>query len=393
MRDALLVRMRRFYLTGSFFALLVALCALWTYRFERVSGFPTWQLADLRVAAPTIVGVEWLGAPDQPSLRLKVDEANPRVAVRLAIPGSPAVEMLHLHFQMSANGLIPGREEWEDGRAMIEWHETGEGTGRENDPVGSVRHDERIELSDFVVYPLHAPAVPTLRLEHLGQSGEFDLSHLEITVVSERSIWKTGRWFLMCAWLVWGVACVRSWPAIPWRRAILASAIWVFMGIQFVVPGPWKNQRSMVSAFRLGNDSSMLCPGWSSTAGRSVIGGISARPASGSVAALGKIPDRGSFVLRVKHRIQQARPLLHALLFFAPTLVLLYMIGRNATWPMMGIQALAVEAAQIGFGYGFDWVDVADLITDAIGIALAIWLYGLLKERRQRRAYEPGFDA
>ncbi len=373
--------MRRVYFLGSFVGLVAALCAMWAFRFQRSPDLPTWRLADLQAVAPPIPGVEWPGSPDQPSLRLKVDTANPRMAARLVIPGIPAVEMLHLRFRMSASGLIPGKEEWEDGRAMIEWHEPGEGAGRENDPVGSVRHDERIGLADFVAYPLRAPAVPTLLLEHLGRSGGFELSDLEITVVSERGIWKTGRWFLMCAWLVWGVACVRSWPGIPWRRAILASAIWVFMAIQFVVPGPWKIQRSMVPAFRLGVESAGN-PAPHSESPATAMAKPSPTLGSGPLQALGKLPDRGSLVLRVKQNLKQARPLLHALLLFAPTLVLACLVGRKPALSLMVTLALAIELAQVAFGYGFGWDDVFDLATDASGIALAMWVYGKMLKRK-----------
>jgi hypothetical protein len=373
--------MRRLYLSGSFIALLVSLCSLWAYRFQRVPELRTWRLTDLCAATPELPGVEWIGSPDHPSLRLKIDSENSRVAARISIPGIPAVNLLHLRFRMSARGLAPGKEEWEDGRAMIEWHPPGDAAVRENDPVGSVRYDEQLGPTDFVAFPVNAPAVPTLRLEHLGRAGEFELSDLEISVVEERAIWKTGRWILMCAWLAWGIACVRSWPGIPWWRAILASTLWVFMSTQFVVPGPWKIQRSMIPSFRLGSESTKYFTPSSAGLAAGTEKSLSSLN-SGPLHALGKLPAQGSFVLRVKHRIQQARPLLHALLLFAPTLVLAFIIGKNPTLLLMGILALSIELAQLAFGYGFDWGDVFDLATDAFGIGLAMWAYGKMLKRK-----------
>lgn len=383
MRVALPANMRRIYLMGSFVALVAALWGLWTFRFQCSPDLPTWRLADLRAAASPVPGLEWLGSSDQPKLRLKVDAANPRVAARLVIPGIPAVNMLHLRFQMSARGLAPGKEKWEDGRAMIEWHQPDDAAKRGDDPVGSVRHDEKTGLADFVVLPLKSPAIPALRLEHLGRAGEFELSDLEITVVQERAIWKTGRWFLACAWLAWVAAYVRSWPGIPWWRAILASAVWIFMGNQFVVPGPWKHQRPLVSAFRLGAESTVSAVPSPVPSASVPAKSSSSALTSGPLQALGKITDQGGLVLRVKARIAQARPLLHALMLFAPALALAWLAGRKPAMVLAGILALATELAQFAFGYGFDWVDVFDLASDATGIALAMWVYGKMMRKAE----------
>ncbi len=365
--------MRRALLSGSFLALLAGLCALWAYRYERSPGFPIWRLADLRAVAPPVPGVEWTGAPDKPKLCLKVGSDHPLVAARFAIPGMPAVNMLHLRFRMSARGLTPGSEKWEDGRFMVEWHSPDGGAGWENDPVGSIRYDQRNDLEAFVIQPLRASAVPALRLEHLGRSGEFELADLEITVIKERAIWKIGKWFLALGWLAWGTACVRSWLGTGLWRALGASVIWLLMGIYFVIPGPWKIQRPIYPSFQLGEER----------VGRSLphqapMASETPPPplviTSGSVPALGKIPVQGGLALRIKYFLAQARPLLHVLLLFAPSLAIACLVGRRPAFFIGVTLALAIELAQVAFGYGFDWVDVVDLANDAIGIALAIWV-------------------
>jgi hypothetical protein len=95
---------------------------------------------------------------------------------------------------------------------------------------------------------------------------------------------------------------------------------------------------------------------------------------SGSVPALGKIPVQGGLALRIKYFLAQARPLLHVLLLFAPSLAIACLVGRRPAFFIGVTLALAIELAQVAFGYGFDWVDVVDLANDAIGIALAIWV-------------------
>jgi hypothetical protein len=376
--------MRRFWLSGKFLGLCLLLGALWMFRFERSANLPTWGLADLRDAAPPISGLEWVGGPGQTSLRVKVDETNPRVAARLVIPGIPAVEWLHLRFRLAARGLIPGKEVWQEGRFMVEWHPQDAGRILETDPVGSIQGDETRDLEHFVVGH-RGGAVPTLRLEHLGCSGEFELSDLEITVVTQRPLWTIGRWFIAAGWACWALACVRSWPGTSRWRATAASLIWVLMGTQLIVPGPWKIQRPMISAFQLGGNSAGP-PG--SDQMRMDEGRGNAHPdlTSRALSALGELPTQGSFILRVKLAIRSARPLLHALLLFGPTLAIAFLVGRKPALFLMITLSLGIELAQIAFGYGFDRIDVLDLVTDAVGIALAMLVFGKLQRLGESRS-------
>jgi len=358
--------MRRLCLTGSFLALLAAACALWTFRFERVPGMPVWRLADLRAIAPMIPGLEWIGPQENPVLRVRVDAANSQVAARLVIPRIPVVKMLHIRFRMASSGLIAGKEYWQDGRFMIEWHSPDGMPGWESDPVCSLRLDGRSGEQAFVVNPDKSPAVPALRLEHLGTAGEFELADLEITVVDESAVWKNGRWFLVAGWIAWAAACVGSWPGIRWTRSLAAASIWVLMGILFVIPGPWKIQRPIYQPFRIGAEAPSVVP---------------PDPAhkldlrSGPAPALGRIPEQGSFALRVKLRLTQARPLLHLLLLFAPALVIACIAGRKPALFLVTGLALAIEGAEFAFGFGIGWDDALDLASDFLGIALALWAH------------------
>jgi hypothetical protein len=372
--------MRRICLMVSFVALVAALCALWAFRFQRSPGLPAWDLSDLRDATPPIPGIEWNGPAERPSLRVKVGPADPRVAARVAIPGMPAVEMLQLRFRMKASGLTPGAQEWEDGRFMIAWHALDGNSAPANDPVASIRSDDEGGLQSFVITHPHGPAVPALRLEHLGLAGAFEIRDLEIVVVEERRIWKTGRWLLAAGWLAWLTACFRSWSGIPWRRALGASAVWLLMGIFFVFPGPWKIQRPIGVEFQFGHETS----GSRTTEPNAMeprAGNVPRVAASCRLPALGKMPPQGDWALRVKHHVSRARPLLHLLLLFAPTLAISWLAGRKPALWMAGMLAVVIELAQVAFGYGFDRVDVFDLTCDAVGIGLAIRAHDYLKSR------------
>ncbi|MEI6178034.1 MAG: hypothetical protein WCS43_14170 [Verrucomicrobiota bacterium] len=356
--------MRRTILSISFVALLVALWGLWQCRYERTQGFPVWRLTDIRENAPPVPGVGWLGTEDHPIVRVTVDSRNPVVAACFQIPGAPAVKMLHLKFRLIAYDLSRGKEKWEDGRFMVDWHDPSGMENFKTDPVGSIVGNDRSKLENIVIETRGDAAVPSLRLENLGSAGAFDLSDLEISVVNERMLWKTGKWLLAIAWLAWGFYVIRSWPGISRWRALAGSAIWLLACMNFVVPGPWKAQRPMGEKFNIGMEAPAVTIGKTPPpVGMNV----------GAVTAEGKMPVQGSFALQVKLLFAQARPFLHALLLFAPTLAMMYFIGKKPALWLSIILAFAIESAQAVFGYGFDWIDILDLTCDAVGVWLAVW--------------------
>jgi glycopeptide antibiotics resistance protein len=57
------------------------------------------------------------------------------------------------------------------------------------------------------------------------------------------------------------------------------------------------------------------------------------------------------------------------------------LVGRKPARSLAVILALAIEAAQLAFGYGFDRVDVFDLASDAVGIGLALIVHSSLKRK------------
>lgn len=371
--------MRRIVLTGWFLALVALLLALWSRRFELVEGPPVWRLADLRAVAAQVPGMEWRGTKERPVLRVSVGAEHPQVAIRLALPGAAAVEGLHFRYRMRAEALVPGAQDWEDGRFLLEWHDADGGGLLETEPVASIRDDVEEAPREFVLLSRRGRAVPALRLEHLGRSGAFELDDLEITVVRERALWKAGKWLLAAGWLAWVVFFLRSWPEVRRWRAALGAALMILVATQFVIPGPWKAQRALYPVFHLGESTSAVPAQMGSPETKTA-----PRIESGALPSLGKIPDHGSLILQIKVRIAQARPLLHMLLLAGPALLLAWLVGWRPALPLLAGLACAIELAQFAFGYGFDWQDVGDLATDAAGIALGLWLGTRMKIGRDR---------
>ncbi len=373
------MRHRLLFFTAGFAVLLAALVAMWVFRFEAMPAARAWTLADLRSAAEPVEGVEWVGTAESPALRLWVCEAHPRVALRLALPEARAMEMLQFRCRLQAKGLTQGTEKWQTGRIMIEWYPL-DGGDPELDPIGGIVDDKSSADAPMVAVSAAGPAIPALRLEHLGRAGEFTLSDLEIIPVRERALWKTGRWLLAAGFLGWFYRLIRAGSAIPRPRALAAGLVWLLMGIQFVVPGPWKLQRPLlVAEFQLGNADRMKNPAQAPPA----VVSVGVLPSSGEVPPSGYLLPQGSLALQVKLLVSQARVLLHVLLLLAPTMVSACLIGRRRTLPLAILCAASIELAQMAFGFRFEWLDALDLLTDATGIVAGLWL--AQKVRRYRR--------
>ena len=374
--------MRAAILACSFAALIGLIYLLWQHRFEFVSGSCTSSLSELRAGAPDVAsgGVFWRGSADKPVLRLEVDATHPNLVHRIGIPDCGVVKFLHLRLKLRADALLPGKQIWEDGRLMIEWHRP-DGEGMKIEAIGSVRGDE-IKEDNFVVEAAKGGAVPILRLEHLGRSGAFELQEFELREVRETVWWRYGRWLLAAAWLAWACALVRSIQKISLPRALGASAVFVTMGALAVVPGPWRIQRPFGDAFVIKeipqSANARVQPQVQAEAARQIDPSKSATKPStapafaGPQQALGKIPEQGGLLLKAKFYLAPLRPLLHALLIMMPTLAMAWLAGWRPALVLAVMLSIAIELGQIAFGYGFDRVDVLDLLNDAIGIAAAM---------------------
>lgn len=366
---AIPVEMRLLALSATFLLLVAALVFLWFQRFQQVAGAPVWTLEDLHRLDRGTEGVSWTQGPEGLAVRIGAAAGNGGFALRLPLPGAPAAEALHLSFRLRAIDLVQGSQVWENGRFLIEWrpHGLSESSAPETDPIGSVRFGDVDLVKGIVAVPLAGPARPSLRMENLGLSGAFELSDLRITVVEESRLWRIGRWGVLLGFLAWSAAVAGCLADVGRLRAVMVGAVWVAMGIQFVVPGPWKVQRPMGIPFALGHTSGLGQPVAPPSAPASEKGPQVIR-------ASGDIPVQGSLPLRVKFLVTRARPVLHALMLAAPAFLIAALAGRRAAWFLAGLLAVLIELSQWAFGYGFGWDDVADLLCDAVGIVLGILL-------------------
>lgn len=362
---------RGLILLATFLVLVATLVLAWQFRFERDPNFPVYRLADLRERALATPGAEWTGDALAPKLKLQVSAANPRVIVRLGFPEMDGVSFLHLRYRIAASQLQVGREIWDDGRFMIEWRPI-ETKGWESDYFTSIRGSRVSELAECVMRPENGPAVPTLRVEHLGSSGDLELLQFEASPLRERWSWIYGSWLLVIGWIAWVVAWIRWMGVASWWRPLMAAAICTVMGIYFVIPGPWKILNSIGGPFQIGPELQKVEKSEIPLASPHSAG-IPLPNAGEKLESLGKLPDKGDLTLRIKLYAKHARPLLHAVMLFGPALWVACLIGFGRSAALMGAFSVGVETAQLGFGYGFDWIDVLDLLWNTLGIVSA-WL-------------------
>lgn len=366
--------------------LISALVGMWRFRFERLPDVPALTLADLRnIGLALPVGAVWTGNAEQPALRFTADSRQPRVVVRWELPGVPGVEALHVNFRMAAKNLKIGSQKWDDGRVLIEWSSTTSGNRQEIDPVCSLRESESSGEVSLVVRASSGHSIPVLRMEHLGRSGELEISKLEMIPVKERTLWKSGRWVLLVLWFAWLLA-VLSGVSRPGWKGMLAAGIWLGMAVYFAIPGPWKTLRPIVIPFEIGLPAASPPPEKQAVPDRKPSQSPSIlSPAPPSPEALGALPLQGGWIIQVKSHLALLRPLLHSLLLGGPTLLFAWLVGRKpAVFLAIGL-TVSIEAAQAAFGYGFDWVDVFDLFCDGLGIALGILIYQKISCRLESR--------
>lgn len=379
--------MRRFCLFGTLLLLVTGLFLLWQYRFERSGEHPVFTLADLRASAGPGPGSEWKELPSGPAILLKVDDQRRNVVARLAFPGLGPVDFLRVRYVAASKGLQPGKELWEDGRGIIEWHAQGT-SAVENDPFFSTRDDLESEATELIMRPRHGPAMPVLRLENLGTAGEMQVREMEVTVLKERWTWKSGRWLLMAGWIAWLSAWMRP-PGGKRRVGPLVAAVgWLFMGLYFVVPGPWKSLHPLGPPFSISGQSASPQKSGPATASVAVPPGATA-----AVETVGEIPPNGDITLTIKLLLAGSKWILHVPLLFAPVFLTACLAGRRPAFTLGILFSLAVEAAQIAFGFGCDATDLVDLAADAAGILLALAVHHGLASILFRRMKVPAFFA
>ncbi len=353
-------------LTVWFVAMSLALVGCWNFQFK-MAGDRTWTVQDLALAAVNVDGL----SVDAENNRLRVvrKSGEKPVSIRLALRGAPEIHGLHFRFHMKAEGVVRGDKEYDSARFVIEWH-SADGRDVERSQVCGLMGNDESGDEELVVMAPSGGAIPVVRLEQLGRRGAFELADLEMRPVETRMTWFFGSWLLAAGFLAWSATLARWVGALCWRRGLLGGVVCLIMANQFVIPGPWGLTRPILKVFQLGSDAK---------AEGSIENGVTFSLPVEKPVQLGKLPGKASPILLIKEVLGGVKQVLHAVLMFGFTLVMAFLVKERSAVILATMIALGIELAQVGFGYGADWLDVWDLVGDFAGIFLAVWVFRRLR--------------
>jgi len=372
--------MRRLTLLVTFLILWGAVGVIWQHRYEKSPNSVIANMEYLKLHASFPPGVEWRGSGADARIRVRVDQAHSNVVTLIRLPRVDQPDFLHIRSRVSAVDLIPGKEVWDDGRCIIEWS-GGEGVNSARDAFSSVRFNHRGELANLVLKPSKTLRTPVLRLENLGASGDLELSEFEAMAVRETLVWKIGGWLVAGAWTWWVSAWIGSFSRLGARRRLLAAGIWVMLGSQCVIPGPWHFIRPLGPAFEIGEShQTQVLPSQVLPTESAAEGSHPSISPPAPIQSAGKLPTRGGIAIQVKILAGQAKGSLHVLMILFPTLLTAILVGARPAAFLGALLSIAIEMAEIAFGYGFDRVDVLDLFFDFAGLGLALWIWQVLRK-------------
>lgn len=305
----------------------------------------------------------------------------------LPLVSMKAMEALHIRTAVVAQGLQVGKMPWDDGRILIQWQSCVSAGNEETDAVASARHDQEIHSFEQVARPDSGNARPILKLEHLGAKGDFLIKELQLTPVRTTSLWRNMQWLLPLCWLGLVLAVLWRRGETGWvLRPVLAAGLWLAVIVIFAVPGPWKSVHPIMGGFALAKPAAVTIAASSPKPTTQTTRNApnnqrkgspvkTSDPVEAPLKASGRILPNGGWLVAIKMKLIYARPLLHVLLLSLPTLCFAVLLDRKrAMW--LGISILlSIEMAQVAFGFGFDWIDVMDILSDGAGVFAALWLH------------------
>lgn len=380
---------RLILLSLSLLLLILGLTVLRSYRFERIGGLPEFEIADLKRMNPQLPeGASWVGTPDDPSLVLEVVEGQAAVSVIFDPAYGTAVEGMYVRSRLTAEGLVQGEKEWHDGRVFVQWRdEPGKGVV-ESDSVASASGTLTDKKDSMIARPEEGLGFATVRVDHRGVAGKFQIDKLEVIPVRERSGWFWVRIGLAVAWAAWILVFLSGSNKGSLSTRISATLIWVSMCMFFAFPGPWKTLTPFFKPFDLGAQMAFVEQelgevGTELEKSGNETGLVAEITAH---AAPKPIPASSAWIVRTKNRLKDLRILTHIAFYFLPAVAFVALVGkRRGTYLLAGL-ALAIEGSQIGFGFGFDYLDVLDLICAATAILLGRRVVGKFRFARSAQA-------
>lgn len=392
------------FLAGGVLALAAWLA--WQHRFAEAPGpvplvmGPEGRSAFRVVRAPAQVA--W--AADGASVRIAATSELRHPTLECALGRFRGQSHLWIRFRAGCEGVVKGRNEWDDARVVLIWKDAGGRILREHSPLCGMDGTRGAEAFERVVALRKDAATPLIVIQNLGAAGEFTVEALEVRAVANR------RWFhpavaaLFLAGTAWARWAFRRWlpargPIIaprpvgtaaaianaltggrPWALTA-AAALWVALAAFFLFPGPWDPLRPFLRGFEV------AAPTARQEAAAHPAAAV--RPAAGAPALAGpragtppaapaadpillKPPLQFDAVSLLFEAKKHVRPLMHVAAYAAMVMAFCLLLGNRRAWLPVAALAAGSEAMQWLWGFGFDWRDVLDLAVNTAGIAAGI---------------------
>lgn len=328
--------------------------------------------------------------PVERTVLLVARKDAPPPSMEIKLDPWPDGALAHVRIAAAARNLETGKASWECGRVTMIWR------GADGQVLpgfhGLTGIDGNNSSSSDVVAPMLGDGPPSIMIQNLGIAGGFAVSRIDVSVLRYRAWlpWACG--VLIAGFWVWTFAVIRrTFPACRgWIRQALATTLCVVASWYLVFPGPWSEYHSIGPAFDI-PASTGTTPAFAGLSAPVIPGGIAVdhTPAHSMakhppLAAPGRM-DAGWFWETYTWVKQQARVVLHMLVFAGMTILLKICLGGGRAWLPVAVIAVASESMQYLFGFGFDWQDTGDLLVDAAGIAIGYFSVRRLLKRANSR--------
>jgi len=393
-------------------ACLAGLCLAtwlsWQYRFidssggERLTPGPNGREAFQAVRAPDLI--DW--ADGGQSVRIRAAPSGAAPTVERQLRELPRAEHIWTRIRASGDRLVPGGEDWQIARVMLLWRNETGGLASRQDRLCGLKWPRERSTFESVVRLRTDLGTPVIAFQNLAQEGDFTIHSLEIIPVDQRWWFPYAATLLALGWCVLTAITFRRClvPGVNHWRIAPAAGAWVALAAFFLFPGPYYPWRPMLNGFELGEGSGGHREMANEAPGSMVPGRVAGRqeaPTSLRFAETGMPdylpgevllePDRKKDPVSVLFRWKKhIRALMHIGAFAAMVIGFSLLLGPARAWIPVALLGAGSELMQWLRGFGFDWLDIYDLLINGIGIAAGViavrmWVRWYTERSRSRK--------
>lgn len=361
--------MRRWWLLGlSLMILLAGLVLAWNHRYQVIPGTGAIKLTDLLTGEIAHEGIRWVDFGGGDALRVATRRGHKGPTLDLPLPSLPQCDAVHMSFTLQGEDLVPGVGEWQDGRLNLIWADP---VGPQLQHVSSTFGKLRSEVDSVVCPAPQRGAGVAIQLDHRGVGGSYRVEDLELLLLRQSAWWPPAQACLVLAGMMWVIGAIRTMFGCRWLPSGLATCLIMVVFAATSIPGPWiLKQPLLMDQFPIpvpsvGSDD------WMSAHSPLI---LAERPEGAAKSGQGEV-IQDNLVLKIKRVFRPVKSVFHAFFFAGIAFALALLLGVRPAWMISALLAVASEGAQLAFGFGVGWDELADLSMNALGILAGCLLH------------------